>query len=305
MTLDETTSRAEALCAQCATTPGMNAFQPIAASAVEVCCTVADLVANGNHNHSARMEKLAAFVVNEAERAVNGMTTALLSPETLQDLTRIEAKLDEMRRVIEHTSPRSKKGKLFKHHTFGREMCRLERELKSLVNALLKDAHKLTAVESSGISPAELANLTIRTASAICEAPVLNFLKPVVGVAETISETAQTVKSNRKAALQLAAHSKLVTRSIAEHAATIGSAAASNDEALASLNSVLSEIRSYLGYLQKPPRRRDRVVSWIMANKEKDRIQELNRGLDKALALFAVHLNLCPVLSLRTQLIWY
>ncbi|KAF7374526.1 O-methylsterigmatocystin oxidoreductase [Mycena sanguinolenta] len=281
MTLDETTSRVESLSTQCATKPGMDLFQPITVSAPEVCrAAAAPNLIQGNYNHSARMEKLAALVVNETERAVNGLKTALPSSETLQDLTRIEANLDEMRRVLKHTPPRSKKGKLFK-----------PRNAPSRAGAQV--SCKCTP-ESSGISPAELANLTIRTASAICEAPVLNFLKPVVGIAEIISETAQTVKANRKAAIELATHSGMVTKAIVEHATTLGLAASSplvdDLEALVALKSswVLENIQLYLSDLQQPLPRHRQITSWILANKEKDRIGQFSQGLDKALTLFIV-----------------
>ncbi|KAF7361435.1 hypothetical protein MSAN_01176600 [Mycena sanguinolenta] len=189
MSLHETTSRAEALSIQCATAPDMNAFQPIAVSAVEVCRSSASLVSNATHSRRARMEKLAAFVVNETERVIDGigMPALPLSSERLQDLERVEVKLDEIRRTIERMPLPSKKGGLVKNFTFDREMHRLERELKSVVNALLNGARKIPAAESTGISPMELANLSIRTATAICEAPVLNFLKPVAGIAQIIS----------------------------------------------------------------------------------------------------------------------
>ncbi|KAJ6512889.1 hypothetical protein C8R45DRAFT_1087992 [Mycena sanguinolenta] len=288
MTLHETTSRAESLCARCSTTPYMTVFQPIAASAVEMCRAAAAANLAGNGNQTARMEKLAVYVVHETERAANGMEmmTLPLSEDTVRILERLEVKLDEIRRTVEQmpTTMQSKKGKLARYLTLDQETRRPEQELKALVDALLKGIH---AVESKGISPMELANLSIRAASAVCEAPVLNFLKPVVGIVEIISETAQTVRSNRQAALQLAAHSTLVTRSIAEHAAAVGmdGSAAPNGKSLVALTSALESIHLYLTDLQKPRRQR-RITSWIMANKEKDRIAEFSQGLDKALALF-------------------
>ncbi|KAF7374568.1 hypothetical protein MSAN_00341400 [Mycena sanguinolenta] len=290
MSLHETTSRAEALCAHCATTPGINAFQPIAASAVEVCRAAENLV-QVNHTHTTRMKRLAAYIVHKTERAVNGMMMAPLpfAAEAIQNLERIEVKLDEIRRAIEHLPRASKRGKLPKYFSSARETSRLKKELKTLVNELvLKGTHKLSTTELMGISPMEVTNFTIRTATAICEAPVLNFLKPLVGIAEIIAEIAQTVKSNRAAALELASHSSMVTKAVIEHTTALGLDVSScNGEALVVLTSALENIHLYLTDLQKPRRRRDRLTSWIMANKEKDRIVELNQGLDKALTLFA------------------
>ncbi|KAJ6512888.1 hypothetical protein C8R45DRAFT_1206837 [Mycena sanguinolenta] len=289
MSLDECTSRAEALCARCATTPGMNPFQPIAVSTLELCRAAAAATVKVA-THTTRIQKLAVYAVNETERVIDGMAEVPfpLSEDIVRNLERVELKMDEIRRAIEHMPLRSK-GKLVKDFTFTREIRCLKGELKVLINALLESTHQFHAVECKGISPIELANLSIRAASAVCEAPVLNFLKPVVGIVEIISETAQTVRSNRQAALQLAAHSTLVTRSIAEHAAAAGmdGSAAPNGESLVALTSALESIHLYLGDLQKPhPRLRRRFASWIMANKEKDRIAEFSQGLDKALALF-------------------
>ncbi|KAF7374582.1 hypothetical protein MSAN_00342800 [Mycena sanguinolenta] len=263
MSLHETTSRAESLCARCATTPGLNPFQPMAVSAIEVCRAAANLVQE-KHVQTARMEKLAVSIVHETAEMINrvGMAPSPLplSPETLQILERVETKLDEIRRTIEQmstTSIRLKKCKLVKDYTFARETNRLKKELTALVNAcvLLGDARHFSAAEPRGISPMDLAHLTIRAATVICDAPVLSFLKPVVGIAEIISETAQTVKSNRAAALQLAAHSTLVTRSIAEHVAALGLDEPWVDsEALIALISILSDIHFYLTDLQKPRR---------------------------------------------------
>ncbi|KAJ6512860.1 hypothetical protein C8R45DRAFT_328620 [Mycena sanguinolenta] len=207
-----------------------------------------------------------------------------LSEDTVRILERVEVKLDEMRRAMEQMPPRSK-SKLVTDFAFAREIRRLKGELKALVDALLEGTPKLPATESKRISAIGLANLSIRAASAICDAPVLNFLKPVVGIAEIISETAQTAKSNRSAALQLASHSGMVTKSIVEHAGKLGlDGMTADSEALVALKSVLENIHLYLTDLQKPHRARC-FKSWIMANEERDRIAEFNQGLDKALAL--------------------
>ncbi|KAF7374559.1 hypothetical protein MSAN_00340500 [Mycena sanguinolenta] len=284
MCLNESTSRAEALCAQCAATPDLNPFQPIAVSALEVCRAAADLVGNGNHDHMAQMENLAASVMQETERAIQDMATMPLpfSTEITQILKRLEAKLDEFRRAIERM-PRRTRGKLFKKFVFALQAHRLQNELKALVEALLKGTDKIPTAESTGTSAMELTNLTIRVAAAICEAPVLNFLKPVVGIVEIISETAQTVKSNRAAALELAAHSNMVMRSIAEQATTLGLDGPPTDsEALVALKSHPTSSRRLAE--TSPPSRSPYVLD--NGKQKKDHIDEFNQRLDKALALF-------------------
>ncbi|KAJ7126097.1 hypothetical protein C8R44DRAFT_119799 [Mycena epipterygia] len=156
------------------------------------------------------------------------------------------------------------------------------------MNALLGTSEKSST--SSGISRSdcilELASLSTRTAGAICEAPVLNFLKPAVGIAELICDTAKSVKSNRDAALDLAKHASAVTRCIVERAsATDGASIAKDGEALKILKLALEDVQSYLTFLRD---RRRRVISWILANQYKERFAQLNGALDKALSMFSV-----------------
>ncbi|KAF7374533.1 hypothetical protein MSAN_00337900 [Mycena sanguinolenta] len=244
MSLHETTSRAEALSTRCAATPGMNSFQPIAASALEA-CRAANLVGNQT------TRKLA---VNETDRMINGMATAVLPLlDDTRNLKQIEAKLHEIRRANEHMPVRSRTGKLMRN-AFDRETSRLEKELKALVDALLKGTYTFPSAESKKAAATELAN-----------AP------PV------FSETAQTAKSNRATALQLAAHPSMVTGSIVERAATLGldePEVPNHSESLVALTSILSDIHVYL----------------IMVNKVKDRIAEFDWKLHKALE-FTVHFS--------------
>ncbi|KAJ7135756.1 hypothetical protein C8R44DRAFT_768964 [Mycena epipterygia] len=256
----------------------MNAYQPSAASAVEVCAAAA-LVKRKEAG------KVAGYVVGRTTVLVNGMVGVPLSEEILQSLEIFEQKLDAMRRYIEQIPAGSgKKAKILGGYKFKRETSRLKKELESQMNAVL--AHSGKPSKSPGIPRSdcilELASLSTRAAGAICEAPVLNFLKPAVGISELICDTAKSVKSNRDAATELAKHASAVTKCIVER---VSPKDGTNDgEALKALKLTLDDVQSYLAVLRKPRRR---VTSWLLANQEKDRFVRLNGALDKALATFS------------------
>jgi hypothetical protein len=99
----------------------------------------------------------------------------------------------------------------------------------------------------------ELVSLSTRVAGAICDVPVLNFLKPMVGIAALICDTAkvtfrdtlltysidmacQSVQGNREASLDLAKHASIVTKCVVERASALdGGLTASNVEAVKAL----------------------------------------------------------------------
>jgi hypothetical protein len=101
--LDESMSTAEDLSTWCSTTPYMNAFQPIAASAVEVCraadlvvfsqlrirCTTSSLTSDYKIG-TKKARILAAHAVTKTEKAINRMAPLPLSPEVVQTLAVLE-----------------------------------------------------------------------------------------------------------------------------------------------------------------------------------------------------------------------
>ncbi|KAF7363881.1 hypothetical protein MSAN_01046100 [Mycena sanguinolenta] len=277
--MHETTLTAENLCAWCATTPGMSVFQPMAVSALELCRAAANLAENN------KLQKLAAFAVEETEKLITQLGPLPLSPEIVHTIEFFETKLDEIRRSIEKTPARSKnKAKLVIEHVFNRDTSRQKAELKCISHALLQSSDNSSpTLRIRREYVLELASFSTRTAVAICDAPALNFLKPIVGIAEIICDTAKTVRSNHDAALELVKHSSAVTKAIVDHAASLDVAEATDGEGLEPLKSALEDIRLYLTPLQKPYRRPTR---WIMANQDKNRMVQLNLALDKALAIF-------------------
>ncbi|KAJ7461851.1 hypothetical protein B0H11DRAFT_2056331 [Mycena galericulata] len=269
---------AEDLRTMCATTPGMNAYQPIATSGVEICVAAENLVRNDG-------AKLAGFVVDQTGFLINRMARVLLSPEICQALAIYEEKLDAIRRYIENISgqPRTKK-RFITALKFKREISRFKADVKSHLRLMLAICdYKPPALKGAPRSEyiIELVSMSTRAVGAICDVPILNVMKPVVGVTALICDTAKCVQSNREAARDLAMRASAVTRSVVDRVAVDG---AYDPEALEALKLALEEIQSYLTGLKKPRRR---VTSWVLANQEKDRFARQSGALDRAVMLFS------------------
>ncbi|KAJ7485595.1 hypothetical protein FB451DRAFT_61014 [Mycena latifolia] len=293
--LSQSLVNAEDLRKFCATTPGMNAYQPIAASALEVCTAAASV-------KTRKTDKLAAYIVDRTALLINGMVHVPSSPELLQSLEGFEQKLDAIRRHIEQMPVQSgKKTKLLLGYKLKRETSRLKAELESHLCELLAMGSTFAPSPraSRGDSILELVSLTTRAAGAICEAPVLNFLKPVVGVTALICDTAKCVKSNHDAAADLAKRASAVTKCIVDRMSAMGSpSAADNKDALEALKLALEDIQAYLAFLGKPRRR---LAPWVFANQEKDRFVQLDSTLDKALAMFSATEILSTAAGVRSN----
>ncbi|KAJ7206754.1 hypothetical protein GGX14DRAFT_396688 [Mycena pura] len=233
----------------CETTPDMSLYQPVATSAVE---TTELLIIARN-----------------------------ISPD-ISGLGVFESTLDSIRQHIEGAPARSRK-KLgrFSMHPSSTQSSRLATELRRQMKALLQTSKPFSSSRSE--IALEVATLTTRASLAVCDAPVINFLKPVVGIATIICDTAKTVKSNREAALDLAKHASDITKCVVDHVSKTAPPT-NNNHALETLKSALQDASGYLIFLKK---RRHRMKSWILANQAKDRFMQLNLALDKALALFS------------------
>ncbi|KAJ7512628.1 hypothetical protein B0H11DRAFT_1374 [Mycena galericulata] len=189
-----------------------------------------------------------------------------------------------MRRYVENISVQPRKEKRFiSALKFKREISRFKADVKGHLRVILAICDdKPPALKSAPRSEyiIELVSMSTRAVGAICDVPILNVMKPVVGITSLICDTAKCVQSNREAALDLAVRASAMTRSIVDRVAMDG---AYDPEALEALKLALEEIQSYLTVLKKPRRR---LSSWILANQEKDRFARLDGALDKALALF-------------------
>ncbi|KAJ7512600.1 hypothetical protein B0H11DRAFT_2213181 [Mycena galericulata] len=274
-------ANAEAVATLCATTPGMNALQPIAASAVEI-CTAAQNLPLGRKQTG--WHQLSGDVVNQTEFLINKIAQVPLSPEICQALAIYEEKLDAIRRHVEKTLvlPRNKT-KFLSSLRFKRETRRMKADLKSHMRVIVAICDG-KSYEAKGDSEdiLEYVSVGARAVGAICDVPVLNVMKPVVGVATLICDTAKCVRSNREAALDISARARTVTRSVVERAAMDG-AAVPDPEALDALKLALEDIQSYLTALKKP---RNRFSSWFLANQEKEQFAKLDGALDKAVAAY-------------------
>ncbi|KAJ7497765.1 hypothetical protein FB451DRAFT_243057 [Mycena latifolia] len=279
--LAQSMASAEDLRRFCATTSSMNSYQPIAASAVEACAALAS-----SKTHKA--DKFAAYIVDRTALLINTMSHVQISPEIIKSLGMFEQKLDAIRRHIEQMPVQSgKKAKLLLGYKFKRETRRLKAELENHLYDLISMGSACSPSRSTSRSECvlELISLTTRAAGAICEAPVLNFLKPVVGIAALICDTAKCVKSNHDDATELAKHASMVTKCIVDRASSMDPATTANNVgALETLKLALEDIQAYLTFLGKPRRR---LAPWIFATREKDRFVQLNAALDKALAMFS------------------
>ncbi|KAJ7829380.1 hypothetical protein B0H14DRAFT_1208265 [Mycena olivaceomarginata] len=174
---------AEHLRTLCATTPDMNTYQPLAASAVEICSS-ASLVSNRT------ADKLACFAVDQTAILINGMTHVPPNPRISESLASFERKLDDIRRHIEQMSQSTlKKNKLISAYKFRRDASRLKTELKGLVHASLRSSGKSGVLEPSrGECILELVSMSARAAGVICDAPVLNVMKPVIEITTMICD---------------------------------------------------------------------------------------------------------------------
>ncbi|KAJ7829384.1 hypothetical protein B0H14DRAFT_2594093 [Mycena olivaceomarginata] len=141
------------------------------------------------------------------------------------------------------------------------------------------------AEPSHGECILELVSMSALAAGVICDAPVFNALKRVIGITTMICDTAKCMKSNRDVALALPTHANVVKKCILERASTEREATAPNAEALEALKLALENIHSYLTSLKT---RRGHMASWVLANQQKDRSAQLATALDKVLALFTV-----------------
>ncbi|KAJ7249952.1 hypothetical protein C8J57DRAFT_1723772 [Mycena rebaudengoi] len=140
------------------------------------------------------------------------------------------------------------------------------------------------AIPTHADNAVEILSVSLRASTVICEAPPHNCLKPIIGIAGLICETAKTAKSNRDTAEELAKHAIDVTSCVVDRALKNGIVQGTNEDAQNILKSALEDVHSHLIFLRK----RRRAMSWMLAAQEKDRFAQLNAGLDRALSFFTL-----------------
>ncbi|KAJ7250001.1 hypothetical protein C8J57DRAFT_1668495 [Mycena rebaudengoi] len=269
--LDEASANARQWCTIYQTNPRMSVYQPIAVSALEICGAV-------RSSTDTKLLKLAFFAVDETALLLNRSSVGPVPQEFLALLEAYERILDNIRRHIENAQiSTNKRGNLFSRHITS---SRLKNELKHQLKTMLHGGQ--LAHPTCGENAVEILSVSLRASTVICEAPPLNFLKPIIGIAALICETAKTVKSNRDAAEELAKHAMNVTNCVVDRASKNGVVQGTNEDALNILKGALEDVHSHLIVLSK----RRRAMSWMLAAQEKDRVVSLNAGLDRALNLF-------------------
>ncbi|KAJ6460819.1 hypothetical protein C8R47DRAFT_117528 [Mycena vitilis] len=278
--LEESLAIAEALRTRCQTEPDMNAYQPIATSAVEICVAATP-------GSRSKTSWLAVHAVKNTSALIEQGANLPMTPERQLGLQRFERALDNVRRHMESIPERpSSKSSRFRFSAlrFDRESWYLKGDLKATYKSLIECSKKRKSVAPSDPTPneciIEIASISTRVADAICEIPLpgLALGKPVVAIVALICETAKTVKSNRTSARALARHAHHVTDSIVARAGP-----ALQGDSLTELSCTLQQVQDLLTVLQT----RTRATSWIFAAKDKERFTELNNALDRSLQVFS------------------
>ncbi|KAJ7891783.1 hypothetical protein B0H13DRAFT_2039004 [Mycena leptocephala] len=165
MALDEALAAAEERRTFCQTVPSMNAYQPLATSALEVCVSA-------TQHTGKNTSLLAVHAVKRTAALIEAGVDIPMSPERRESLERFE-------RIHTQSGIR-----IFSSLTFRRKSAHLKAELDGVYKSLL---HNRKNARCS----------TTQHDSIACDVPVLNVLKPVVGMAALICETVKVVNSAR------------------------------------------------------------------------------------------------------------
>ncbi|KAJ7274671.1 hypothetical protein C8J57DRAFT_1714498 [Mycena rebaudengoi] len=233
---------------ECPHQPASMKPRPPHANAFEICVAVGS-------STDTKLMKLALYAVDETALLLNRSPVGPVPPEFLALLEAYERILDDIRRHIESAQiSTNKRGNLISRHM---SSSRLKNELKNQLKTMLHGGQ--LALPTLRENTVEILSISLRASAAICEAPPLNFLKPIVGIAALIFETAKTAKSNRDAAEELAKHAINVTNCVVERAWNNGTVSETNEDALNILKRILEDVHSYPIFLNK----RRRAMSWI------------------------------------------
>ncbi|KAJ7149125.1 hypothetical protein C8R46DRAFT_1127189 [Mycena filopes] len=257
----------------CETTSSMEVYLPLAGRLVDI-----SVAATPESRRKA--DALVLHAVHTTEAVVKNGVNLQLPPKVLAGLEKFESVLTEILRHIESIPEQSNKLNAYLSPAkFRLESVYLRTKLDRAHRALLKKPAKerrSPALRNEYIL--EFATITTRAAGAICNLPILNFLKPVVEITALICDTAKMVNSNRDAALDIAKHAQNITNSVVDRAST----GVGDETSLSALRITLEEIQQFLDVLK----RRRRLTAFALAAKDKERFTQLNAALDRALELF-------------------
>ncbi|KAJ7890257.1 hypothetical protein B0H13DRAFT_2666032 [Mycena leptocephala] len=257
----------------------------------------------------------ASLPVAHAVKTTGALVKLPLSPERRQGLDRFERYLESMhmscvlmilildpiRRHIESIPEPGTKSAKYRFPVSSFKFLRESARLKGELDRACKNLHA-SPKPNPTLSPdsrneciVEIAAIGTRGAGAICEIPVLNLLRPAVGMVGLICDTAKAGNSNRAASRALARHAQDVTSYIVVR--TTALLGETHADSLTALHLALKEVQAFLVLLQS----RRRATSWILASKDKDRFTEFNGALDRALAVFPEIIETAERMRASTQ----
>ncbi|KAJ6562544.1 hypothetical protein B0H19DRAFT_99469 [Mycena capillaripes] len=188
--LAEATVNAQVLHTFCETTPSMNAYQALVASAVDLCRAATP-------DSRKKASSLAAHTVKRTARVIeSGIASGASVSSSLahgQNLDKFKSTPDNIHKHIESIPEQGLKPQKFRLSTvkFSLESARLKKELDR-VYALINTPRKSAARNPCVV---EIATIGTRAAGVLCDIPGLNLLRPVVGMVGLICETAKVSNS--------------------------------------------------------------------------------------------------------------
>ncbi|KAJ7028799.1 hypothetical protein C8F04DRAFT_1117992 [Mycena alexandri] len=281
--------KAKTLRTMCKLTPSKKVYLPFTAVLVKIC-----RAATPESRREAA--ELVLCTVKMTESLVENGVDQQLPPQVLEGLEKFESALVAIRSHVESIPEGNTKARKLRllALAFHLKSARLRAELIQAHKALVKMSVKHKTSASRKECVLEAISFTTRAAGAIVEIPVLNVLKPVVGMTALICDTAKVVNSNREAAIELAEHAQNVTNSIVKCVNPM----TRNEDSLEVLHRALDKIQKFLDALK---RCRGGVLSFVLAGKDKEKFATLHLALDRALQVFTSSQAIKAVEIVRTN----
>ncbi|KAJ7149120.1 hypothetical protein C8R46DRAFT_1198946 [Mycena filopes] len=289
-------NRAHALRTLCETTPTKDVDLILVDSLIDMCNAATPECRKASSS-------LVMCAVELTESLLKRGVDPRLPPEVLLGLERFQSALLDIRSPVESIPvQRTKTGKLelstSSRIAFRYKSAQFQAKLNSVHKTLMKLSAKHRSSPSRNECLLEVAAFTARAAGAIFELPVLSFMRPVPALAALICDTAKTVNSNSDAAIELANHARNVTNSVVARATDTGVA---DEDSLVELRVTLERIQEFLDALKYRRGGRGRVVSFMLAGKDKERFTTLHVALDRALDVFTSSQTIATVQLVRAR----
>ncbi|KAJ7026078.1 hypothetical protein C8F04DRAFT_1400246 [Mycena alexandri] len=283
----EAMNKAKMLRTMCKLTPSKNVYLPFTVILVEICTLAAPEARKA-------AAELVFCAVKKTESLIENGVDPQLPPKVLEGLEKFESGLVAIHSHIESIPEASTKAMKFRLSAlaFYLKSKHLQAKSSRVHQALVKLSAKPQSSAFRNEWILEAVSFTTRAAGTLVDIPVLNVLKPVVGMTALICDTAKVVKSNREAAIELAEHAQNVTNSIMERVN------ATDEDFLEVLHRTLDKIQKFLDALK---RRRGGVVLLALGAKDKDQFATLHLALDRALQVLTTSQTTRAVDLVRTN----